>query len=168
MIMGVYSVGLLRVRESHEHDDPLQVNLRGEKGNLTASNLVPRLCQIMYCEHIRYTKPAPTEKTDDDLLKSVRKYTRTARKAWEAMSIPEDQNIDFEGKHTKKKDIQARGTFCEWCFEVGGQEVRMVNYSKTLVSPGKCLSCPLISVHRSLVTEESSPMKRSRIPGATW
>ncbi|CAM9380469.1 unnamed protein product [Ectocarpus sp. 12 AP-2014] len=45
----------------------------------------------------RYAKAAPTVKTDDDLLKGVRKYTRTARKAWEAMSIPEDQGIDFEG-----------------------------------------------------------------------
>eukprot|EP00752_Nemacystus_decipiens_P016507 g14756.t1 len=45
----------------------------------------------------RYTKQAPTAKTDDELLKSARKYTRTARKAWEAMSIPEDQNINFEG-----------------------------------------------------------------------
>lgn len=47
--------------------------------------------------HDRYTKAAPTVKSDDDLLKGVRKYARTARKAWEAMSIPEDQNIDFEG-----------------------------------------------------------------------
>eukprot|EP00903_Cladosiphon_okamuranus_P007871 g7608.t1 len=45
----------------------------------------------------RYAKPAPTAKTDESLLKSVRRYTRMARKAWEAMSIPEDQNIDFDG-----------------------------------------------------------------------
>ncbi|CAM9407626.1 unnamed protein product [Scytosiphon promiscuus] len=45
----------------------------------------------------RYTKAAPSVKSDDELLKGVRKYARTARKAWEAMSIPEDQNIDFEG-----------------------------------------------------------------------
>ncbi len=48
--------------------------------------------------NFRYTKAAPTAKTDDDLLKGVRKYTRTARKAWEAMSLPEDQGIDFEGE----------------------------------------------------------------------
>lgn len=46
----------------------------------------------------RYAKAAPTVKTDEDLLKGVRKYTRTARKAWEAMSIPEDQEVDFDGK----------------------------------------------------------------------
>lgn len=47
----------------------------------------------------RYTKPARSVKTDEELLKGVRKYTRTARKAWEAMSIPEDQGIDFEGRY---------------------------------------------------------------------
>ncbi|CAN0273591.1 unnamed protein product [Pylaiella littoralis] len=45
----------------------------------------------------RYTKSVRKVKTDEDLLKGVRKYTRTARKAWEAMSIPEDQDINLEG-----------------------------------------------------------------------
>ncbi|CAM9250827.1 unnamed protein product [Sphacelaria rigidula] len=44
----------------------------------------------------RYTKATRTVKTDEHLLKGVRKYTRTARKAWEALSIPEDQEIDIE------------------------------------------------------------------------
>lgn len=73
---------------------------------LTASNLAPHLYPSFFFQFIRYTKPAPTAKTDDDLLKSVRKYTRTARKAWEAMSIPEDQNIDFEGKITRSTTVK--------------------------------------------------------------
>ena len=45
----------------------------------------------------RYAKGAARVKTDQELLKGMRKYSRTAQKAWEAMSIPEDQSIDFEG-----------------------------------------------------------------------
>ena len=45
----------------------------------------------------RYAKGVATVKTDQELLKGMRKYSRTAQKAWEAMSIPEDQCIDFEG-----------------------------------------------------------------------
>lgn len=56
-----------------------------------------RINEHLAC-NFRYTKAAPTAKTDDDLLKGVRKYTRTARKAWEAMSLPEDQGVDFEGE----------------------------------------------------------------------
>lgn len=81
------------------HTDTM-IGLRVDVGEykLTESNIYSLLSSDTCFLCIRYTKPAPTAKTDDDLLKSVRKYTRTARKAWEAMSIPEDQNIDFEGK----------------------------------------------------------------------
>lgn len=37
-------------------------------------------------------------KSDEQLVKSARKYTRTARKAWEALSLPEDREIDIEGE----------------------------------------------------------------------
>lgn len=48
----------------------------------------------------RYTKTEQSVKTDEELVKGVPKYTRTARKAWEALSIPEDEEIDFEGENS--------------------------------------------------------------------
>lgn len=53
--------------------------------------------QHFFVYNARYTKAAATPKTDEDLLKGARKYTRTARKAWEAMAIPQNQEVDFGG-----------------------------------------------------------------------
>lgn len=64
------------------------------------------VCDMYFLANPRYTKAAVKVKTDDDLLKGVRKYIRTARKAWEALSIPEDQEIDLEGLYSDHQSIR--------------------------------------------------------------
>lgn len=57
----------------------------------------------------RYTKTEQTLKTDEELVKGVPKYSRTAQKGWEALSIPEDQEIDFEGESRTSGGSQTSG-----------------------------------------------------------
>lgn len=91
--------------------------------------------RCVFSPNPRYTKSAAKVKTDDDLLKGVRKYTRTARKAWEALSIPEDQEIDLEGLHTDHS-VFGRVYSCFYCLSNAHRIVSM-GFTQH-ISPADC------------------------------